>query len=1021
LCGDTSTFATAVQTHLNISDLGVAAIEDDVISAAELVAEGCDINHHSSTQQNGTILTGVSPLMLAIKSDSVKVLQTLLSLPGPALDSRAGQAALSHQHALQGLSRAGAELGIVNSAGSTPLYLAAAQGNTGAVQALLHLGADVQLGQNTTEKVVLDDGTVKDRTVNIPSILAAAEAGHTEVVSVLLAAGADVNTTVTTSRHFLATFSHNQSYAHRCTPLHAAVVNHHTDTVRTLLEAGSAASYPSKYVNYPLHLAARHGYQDIARLLLAAGAEVDQVSLIRGEFTPAYEAAKAGQPEILQILYNAGSNLSMVSEKRHTFSALHIAAVLGHTDTVRTLLELGVPVDQSSWGEGEGTALSAALTWAPDRYPTSNLATVQVLLEYGATLDFASDHGQGLLSDVISDVKEVNIDFVKFLVETEEIDINKPKRYKKDSPLSLAVDGGQYAVAEYLVSAGADVNHISDPLRGAVYQMFKTNCSENTLAMIEFLLQNGAEDLAPHIQKNLLYIAAQSGCLELVKLCVEYKADVENSNALFAVPTIEIVKYLLEEGANIELKDKEGKTALYEAAARGRSEIVAVLVESGAVLTQQSESMLNAAAELGINTGEWTYTLEPGPSVQTVKTILHLGGRIRFDKNGKNESILSKDQMEKFFSNADIVRELVRYDVVDIDMKTEEGTTPLMFAATLNSVQNLGLVKYLVSLGADVHAVDTAGDTVIHKIIKNKYKWNFPGSEGYPKILSHLVKFGGASLNIQDRKGMYPLQHGEYVKELLGLGAWVNISTKHGDNLLHLGIEPMETLIASGVDLNARNDEGETPLFKAREFEVVKILVDAGADINITNNENKTVIFHVAQQYLTYGSIEKRTGIKWDGVNTIKYLVDAGAAIVLNTTQGPLPLTYVLGLATWRICGRSLCYRNTERLVNLMEFLYEHGGDVDAYGPNGLTSFQNSVLNGETRKAKSILIAGADIDLVAEDGKTALTNATVNQDVEIIMFLITEGADLNKRTKLHLTTLSTFIQVLLRILNLILC
>ena len=44
-------------------------------------------------------------------------------------------------------------------------------------------------------------------------------------------------------------------------------------------------------------------------------------------------------------------------------------------------------------------------------------------------------------------------------------------------------------------------------------------------------------------------------------------------------------------------------------------------------------------------------------------------------------------------------------------------------------------------------------------------------------------------------------------------------------------------------DLNARNIKGESPLFKAENFDRIKSLVKAGADVNIANNEEITFVF----------------------------------------------------------------------------------------------------------------------------------------------------------------------------------
>lgn len=53
----------------------------------------------------------------------------------------------------------------------------------------------------------------------------------------------------------------------------------------------------------------------------------------------------------------------------------------------------------------------------------------------------------------------------------------------------------------------------------------------------------------------------------------------------------------------------------------------------------------------------------------------------------------------------------------------------------------------------------------------------------------------------------------------------------------------VQKLIDLGANIDATDDNGDTPLFEAaREgsFETVKILVENGADINWQNNRNRT-------------------------------------------------------------------------------------------------------------------------------------------------------------------------------------
>ncbi|MCE7007196.1 ankyrin repeat domain-containing protein [Kibdelosporangium philippinense] len=95
-------------------------------------------------------------------------------------------------------------------------------------------------------------------------LLVAARDGHTEIVRALIAAGADINATE-------PTFG--------AVPLHKAVYNGHADITKILVDTpGVDIDFQGATNGYtPLHDALWHGFEDCARILINAGARLDLV------------------------------------------------------------------------------------------------------------------------------------------------------------------------------------------------------------------------------------------------------------------------------------------------------------------------------------------------------------------------------------------------------------------------------------------------------------------------------------------------------------------------------------------------------------------------------------------------------------------------------------------------------------------------------------------------------------------------------------------------------------------------
>ncbi|MBO4405220.1 MAG: ankyrin repeat domain-containing protein [Alphaproteobacteria bacterium] len=121
--------------------------------------------------------------------------------------------------------------------------------------------------------------------------------------------------------------------------------------------------------------------------------------------------------------------------------------------------------------------------------------------------------------------------------------------------------------------------------------------------IVNFLLENGAD---PNLKtySSPLEIAASYGREEIVEILLKHKAKV-TGDALISASVggnVNIVKSLVENGADVDYKEKYGGFPLMSATQKGNFNVVKYLVEHGAKLNEQSKyagSPLMRAASSG--------------------------------------------------------------------------------------------------------------------------------------------------------------------------------------------------------------------------------------------------------------------------------------------------------------------------------------------------------------------------------------------------------------------------------------
>jgi uncharacterized protein len=161
------------------------------------------------------------------------------------------------------------------------------------------------------------------------------------------------------------------------------------------------------------------------------------------------------------------------------------------------------------------------------------------------------------------------------------------------TPVMAATAARQTAAVRLLIDAGADVDIRDDRLDNP----FLYAGAEGLLEILRLVNEAGADPALTNRYGGIALIpACERGHVDVVRyLLEESDVDVDHVNNLGWTGLLEaiiladgdaahqeIVRLLLEHGADPDLGDRDGATPLHHARARGQAEVVAILVAGGA-------------------------------------------------------------------------------------------------------------------------------------------------------------------------------------------------------------------------------------------------------------------------------------------------------------------------------------------------------------------------------------------------------------------------------------------------------
>ncbi|KAF5691387.1 ankyrin protein 1 [Fusarium denticulatum] len=432
-------------------------------------------------------------------------------------------------------------------------------------------------------------------------LVAAARAGYTDIVTALLEKGADVN----------------YAAPKDITPLMSAVLGNQAAIAKTFIDAGADMNAVSGAENNKWN-ATHFAYDlpDCMKVLVEAGADINalgpdgtpfylaayfnQTKVVElllehkpdletkcpeGDFTdagytPLLCAASCGYNKLLRLLLEAGADIEAKTPKGGT--PLILAVATNQEESVKILLEYNLDIDaRDIW---EGSAIFCLPTPA-------NLSVVRRLINRGASLTIRNKERYTPLGKAV-----VNGDLpLVRLLSSQKIDLNA-EAAENGTALHIATEKCNVDIVKLLVEKGASPDVANSWMYGSplqrLFEKYYTS-AENKDIIARHLINDAGADVNVHggNMGSVLNAAILSGSLDMIKLIIEKGADIGWQDLqgrrpihYAALKTVQHFNLLLEasgddeERLGITTKTKSGLTVLHFAVATGRSDLVELVL-----------------------------------------------------------------------------------------------------------------------------------------------------------------------------------------------------------------------------------------------------------------------------------------------------------------------------------------------------------------------------------------------------------------------------------------------------------
>ena len=302
------------------------------------------------------------------------------------------------------------------------------------------------------------------------------------------------------------------------------------------------------------------------------------------------------------------------------FTLLSIAVMDNNIEMAELLLKYKADVN-TAVSDGD-TALILAVD-------NNNMEMVKLLLSYGADIDYKGFRGRTALFCALEYNRKENIEMVKLLIKNKaDVNIAYDGDYEnEETPLIYAIMKGYKETVKILIENKADINKRNRNNANALIYAYMYGHED----IANILLQNGSDSLDKSLKVcNLNKETLLSYDVPLIT------AAHYSTNEVF-------LQKLIDNGANVNYKNYDEKTALIEAASYNNINAVKVLIKNNADLNVQNKQgktalmwachsgnlemtkmLLDAGADKSIKRGNYDalyYAREYGKNEEIIKLL----------------------------------------------------------------------------------------------------------------------------------------------------------------------------------------------------------------------------------------------------------------------------------------------------------------------------------------------------------------------------------------------------------------